>query len=237
VYEFGLNLMQDADQLARRIQEDNRPSVITLTGEDLNSRNTLDYFKQQLTGLGGRVIGSLTLNSTTDLNVAIAALLDFNPETKMRRQAIDAIFMNLSEEQAKTVLPLLQHYGAEDIPIYATSLIDNGKGSPNEAFNKLIFVDIPFLINPDEAALKAQQNLIKLFPEQYKNYAKLYAIGIDAYHLVFELSRLHVFPESTYKGTTGLLSLDKNQQIYHELSWGQFVNGNVTVMPARINKN
>jgi outer membrane PBP1 activator LpoA protein len=237
MYEFGLNLTQDTEQLARRIQEDNRPTVLTITGNDPSSQTALRSFKQQFESVGGKVVADLTLNSSTDLNRALPSLLEFKSDTQTRRQDVDAIFINLSEEQAKTVLPLLAHYGAGDLPVYATSLVDNGKGTQNEALNKVIFVDIPFMINPSEADLKTRQTLSTLFPDQYKNYIKLYAVGIDAYHLVFELSRLRIFPESTYNGATGVLFLDKNQQIYHELSWGQFMNGEVTPLPVRLNKN
>ncbi len=232
-YEFGLNLTQDTAQLAQRMPEDNLPNVLTITGDDPNSLNTLNYFKQKLNSLGGKVVGSLKLNPKTDLNLAIPALLEFDAKSKTHRQDSDAIFINLTNEQAKTVISLLHSYGIDDLPIYATSLVNNTQSSQNDELNNVIFVDIPFVINPDNAALKAQQTFAHFFTDNYKNYGKLYAVGMDAYHLVFELSRLRVFPDSAYNGSTGVLSLDKNQQIYHELSWGQFVKGDVTAMPAR----
>jgi hypothetical protein len=66
-------------------------------------------------------------------------------------------------------------------------------------------------------------------------FVRLYAFGVDAYHLVKELGRLRAQHYAEYQGVTGNLSLNENNRIDRRLMWAQFKNGSPRVLENESN--
>ncbi len=251
VYEFGLSSENDANQIADRMTQDGLSRIITITLDSPASQALRDNFIQQFNQRGGTVITNINVNNQTDLDEAIKDSLDIPQSyarknqvqaivggklvfTPRRRQDVDGIFLNVLPAQGRQIIPLLQYYYASEVPVYATSLIYNGVplAIQDSDLNGIIFPDMPWVNAPTKAMRKAQQDLQNLWPQSYQNYAKLYAIGIDAYNLIPELNRLKIFPQSMYAGDTGDIYLSNDQHLYRQLSWAQFDNGRIVSLPA-----
>jgi outer membrane PBP1 activator LpoA protein len=236
-YEFGLSLRDDVRQIAEQLAKDGRARVITITNDDALGQTLFSNFSQLFNDNGGTIIDQIHVDSDTDLKPAIASALQVkttrDPNSKKplitRREDVDAIFLNVTPEQGRTIVPLLQYYYAGNVPVYATSLIYNGIQSVRQDYdlNKVVLTEMPWFVVPSDTYDSVQKIFAQSFPTNYKNYAKLYAVGIDAYRLAFQLGRLANTPNTFYSGVTGKLYMGANHQIYRQLAWGKFVKGKV----------
>jgi len=71
------------------------------------------------------------------------------------------------------------------------------------------------------------------WPEQQR-YTRLFALGVDAYHLVFNLEYLHANQYGRFSGTTGNLQLDKHNRIVRDLLWAKFIKGKAVLIKPEI---
>ncbi len=137
------------------------------------------------------------------------------------------IFTNPTE--ARQLIPLLNFNFAGNFPIYANSTVFDP--TKNKLFNQdldgIKFSTIPWLIKSykwKNDILKQLQN--QLSGETAKNkpqIQRLYALGIDAYLVMTRLNELA--SNLAIEGTTGTITLDNNQYLYHKLIWMQMKHG------------
>ena len=59
---------------------------------------------------------------------------------------------------------------------------------------------------------------------------RLYALGVDAYHIIPELNRLRRNQFAAYQGETGTLYLDVDNKLQRKLMWAQFKKGRPKVI-------
>jgi outer membrane PBP1 activator LpoA protein len=74
------------------------------------------------------------------------------------------------------------------------------------------------------------QAVKNLWKENFSQYSRLYALGIDAYKLSNQMPQLLYMPEVGISGMTGILKIDHNNIIYRKLMWGTFENGLAVVL-------
>jgi hypothetical protein len=60
---------------------------------------------------------------------------------------------------------------------------------------------------------------------QQENFTRLFALGIDAYHLVYNLDYLQNKDFAFYEGQTGNIQLDEHNRITRKLLWAKFIRG------------
>jgi outer membrane PBP1 activator LpoA protein len=65
---------------------------------------------------------------------------------------------------------------------------------------------------------------IKNWPQQV-SFTRLFALGVDAYHLVYNLNYLENRDYAFYDGQTGNIQLDENSRITRKLLWARFEKG------------
>ena len=119
-------------------------------------------------------------------------------------------FIAADHEKARLMRPYLN----PTLPVYATSLIFKGNVNKlaNFDLNEVHFVDMPWLLEPDHAAVMIYPHAATpLDPEA----DRLYALGIDAYRLVHILLTNRTESAVPLDGVTGKLSLS-NQQFVRE---------------------
>jgi uncharacterized protein len=101
----------------------------------------------------------------------------------------------------------------------------------------LAFCDIPWLLQAAAAGRPDYQQVAGLWPEAARQYARLYALGVDAYGLVPYLEGLRDNPYGRYAGETGRLHLDFANRVRRDLLWARFTRGQprlLEVAPAAV---
>jgi outer membrane PBP1 activator LpoA protein len=133
-------------------------------------------------------------------------------------------------------MPAFKFHHAGDLPVYSTSHVYTGNvdKKADADLNGLTFCDLPWVLVKDSP-------LRKIFDEQWpeqQNYTRLFALGIDAYHLIRNISYLNNHDYARFSGQTGNIYLDKNHRLHRELLWAQFSYGqaryiNTTIAPEK----
>ena len=156
--------------------------------------------------LGGSVLTSQSYQTTTnDYRAPIRQLLNLDQSVirrkkventiskkvngdPYRRHDIDMIFLAATHRSARGIMPAFKFHHAGDLPVYSTSAVYTGKENreSDRDLNGLIFCDLPWVLqntSPLESVFKEN------WPKQI-NYTRLFALGVDAYHLVHNLNYL-----------------------------------------------
>jgi len=161
----------------------------------------------------------------------IGKRFEFKPR---RRQDIDFVLLLGNQSQARGIKPILDFHYAEDIPVYSTSHINESNDSTIESMdlNGIRFCDIPWkLSNSDPLQLSVQSTC----ESANSSLAPFYALGVDAYRLFPRLQQLRELKNSKVYGTTGILTLDKENILRRRLLWAQFSKGQVITSPIILN--
>jgi hypothetical protein len=118
--------------------------------------------------------------------------------------------------------------------VYSTSHVYSGKLSRelDRDLNGLVFCDLPWVLHNNSP-------LAKVFTEnwpQQQSLTRLFALGIDAYHLVYNLDYLKNKDYAFYDGQTGNIQLDDNNRITRKLLWAKFENGQAVYFEPEIHE-
>jgi outer membrane PBP1 activator LpoA protein len=239
LYQFGLAPEDETAELAQLIEREGKRNVLIIADADESNSRELQAFLQRWQSLGGNVAGTALFRGQQDLSTAIRSamniprseargkemesVLNRNIEfTPHRRHDIDAIFMLAKSTQARSIKPLLNFYYAGDIPVYSTSRIYNGYAgnSLDRDLENVRFTEIPWILQSSQL----KQQIIAAQPAA-KNYLRLYALGIDSFHLCSRLHQLENAPDKHIEGQTGLLTLDAQRIVQRELLLAVMRNG------------
>jgi outer membrane PBP1 activator LpoA protein len=147
-----------------------------------------------------------------------------------RRQDIDFIYLIANPRQGRQIQPTLAFYFAESLPIIAYPSIYDGSNNTdiNRDLNGIIFLDSPWLLQ--------QSNPFKeLVSSSFRKAAgpleRLRAMGIDSYRLHDRLTQFATFEIKTLGGTTGLLTMNSDQEIQRQLLAARFIDGAPQLLP------
>ncbi len=254
LYQFGLLPEDEANQAAELAARQNKTRAAILVPDSNWGRRLAKAFRTRFEELGGKVHNTQFFDASADdygrpikrlFNLqdsnaryrSIKALLKtdikFSP---YRRQDIDMIFLAATYRSARGIMPAFKFHHAGDLPVYATSHVYSGSidKTADIDLNGLLFCDLPW-------TLVADNELRKIFdtewPEQH-NYTRLFALGIDAYHVIRNLNYLTSHDYARFSGQTGNIYMDENQRLHRELLWAKFRNGkprfiNTTIAPKK----
>ncbi|MBA1332298.1 hypothetical protein QQ73_14700, partial [Candidatus Endoriftia persephone str. Guaymas] len=89
----------------------------------------------------------------------------------------------------------------------------------------ILFVEIPWLLDQEDQSPLSRNQLKRLIPSIEQRYARLYALGIDAYNLLPQLPALAADTNRSLDGKTGTLYLDHKNRIHRQLAWAEMRNG------------
>ena len=242
LYQFGLASEDEVRQVAARLHADQHRSVLVFApASDWGTRMAETLESAFETGRSARVLRSISYDEQQNFNrlVASAFAIDQSRQrarelmritgTTMhheprRRQDIDAIVLLASPANARQFNPLFAFYYGGNLPVYGTSLLYQGVPDPDgdSDLDGIAFTDIPWVLDPEQTL---RPRLNRLFPSLGERYDRLFALGVDSYHLA---NRLPVFREIAgyrIRGRTGMLEMDSNGVIRRHQDWARFKKG------------
>ncbi|WP_323845069.1 penicillin-binding protein activator [Microbulbifer magnicolonia] len=238
--QFGLAIEDEARQVAQHAYRQGHRQAMILAADASWGQRGAEAFQQEWQRLGGTVSISRSFRDNSkfsqlvsdallipdskareaELRRQLAASLEFTPR---RRGDVDMLFLAAQPQQARQINPMLTFYYAGDLPVYATSHVFDGNINPNRDrdINGIRFTALPWLFESD--------NLTKRNIEQQASpapaFARLYALGADAFRLYPRIPMLRQFPQQRVHGLTGALSLSADGRIVREQIWARIDKG------------
>jgi len=226
--QFGLSPEDEARQVAEGAWNDGHRTALILSPDNEWGARVSNAFSDRWRQLGGAIEGHQRYAPDgIDFGAPIKALI--GPETSAARLGGygEFIFMVAKAGQARQIRPQLQFHGAFGIPIYATSAVYGGDPNPqrDRDLNGVRFPEIPWLVRPNPQDPLARGRLTAVLPESRGDYARLYAMGMDAFMLGSNMKRLGEQPGDTFAGLTGQLHLGAQNHIERRMEWAIVEHG------------
>ena len=244
LFQFGLSPLDEATQAGIQMWWNQHTHILMITPRGNWGSEVAQGFQTQWESFGGKITAQLFYKGNASLNYEIRQLLDIDKSElreqrlkqvlheKMRfiprrREDFDAIFLVATPTQARQIIPLLRFYYAGDVPVYATSAIYSPYVIIDHDLDGVMFDDMPWVLAPEQlpSPLQQIQEQIRTFwPNSYSHNFRLYALGVDAYHVLQQLRKMALLSQYHINGATGVLYLLPNQQIYRQLLWAKIIN-------------
>ena len=233
LYRFALLPESEAEQAADFLWLQNHQAPLLFTPNNAWGERMAQAFKARWEKITGTLPTHQTYNDeavdfSTDIKTplhlttseqryeSIRKLLGekINYESR-RRDDVDSIYLAAQPRQAQSFAPQLEFHRAGDLPLYASSSIWNGYLDKQQLadLNGITVSDAPLLL-----ARKDRDAANKTFPETLSDL-RLYAMGRDAFKLVFYTDALAKDSNQTLDGQTGSLSIDDEGVILRQTVW------------------
>lgn len=245
LFQFGLAPEDEAREAARLAWHNGLTRAVALLPDTDWGERVFAAFAAEWQTLGGTLLESQRYDdTTTDHSKAITRLLNLDSskarEQKLarllgtgfsfeprRRQDVDFVFLVASPRQARLIRPQLSFYHATSLPVYATSRVYTGTPDPvrDSDMNGIVFCDTPWTLADHGSWSNLQQSIAAAWPDNSKRYARLYALGIDAYRLLPYLGRQQNNLFGSYHGVSGNLTIGNQGVIDRTLRCARFEKG------------
>ena len=241
LYQLGLAPEDEARQVAELAVAQGKLTAAVFYPDSEWGNRLRNAFTQYYEYLGGKVLTSkdYAINSN-DYRRPIRQLLNLDQSnirikklentiskrtqsTPYRRQDIDMIFLAATHRSARSIMPAFKFHHAGGLPVYSTSHVYTGKVNRelDRDLDGLIFCDLPWVLQNNSPLYKT---FTTNWPRQ-ENYTRLFAFGVDAYHLIYNLEYLENNDYASYDGQTGNMQLDDYNRITRKLLWAKFRKG------------
>jgi outer membrane PBP1 activator LpoA protein len=239
-YQFGLAAEDEARLIAERAFQIGYRRVLALSPDNDWGKRIYAAFEQRWLDLGGAVAEQRFYKQKKDYNPEIKALLNVDDSQQRyktirrlmresvefeprRRQDADWVFLVALPKQGRQIRPMFDFNFAGDLPVFSTSQIFSGKQNrkKDNDLNGIQFTDLPWLLENSELKTDVEKNQKRA----KGNYARLYAMGVDAFRLYPRLKQLAALPHSKIFGVTGDLSIDSQGKIHREMPFAVFKRG------------
>ena len=241
LFQFGLSPVDEAQQVAELAIRQNKFRAAVFYPDSEWGRRLNKAFTEHYELLGGKVLTATDyVTNTNDYRRPIRTLFNLDQSAirhrkventiskkaqsePYRRQDIDMIFLAATHHSARGIMPAFKFHHAGDLPVFSTSHVYAGKLNPelDRDLNGLVFCDLPWVLQNNSPLAKV---FAKNWPQQ-ENLTRLFALGIDAYHLIYNLDYLKNKDYGFYDGQTGNIQLDDNNRITRKLLWAKFKKG------------
>lgn len=208
---YSLSLSQEAEarQLANIAFDRGLRRAAIVASQAALSKRMRSAFAAEWLKLGGTTTLDYVYNGDTK------SLAQFR--TALKAQQVDVVFIAGDAVVARRIRPHIK----TAIPAYATSQVLRSKTDTalNMDLKGLHFVDMPWLIKPDHAA-------VMVYPPPKKSLSaelqRFYALGIDAFRLAQVLVRTELPPAEPIDGVTGRITLSDGHLFARDLLQATF---------------
>lgn len=243
--QFGLSPEDEARQVAERAFADGRSRALVIVPDDQWGRRLYEAFRENWLAQGGNILKKIDYDPLgNDYSAPVKQLLNVDSSEfrvrnlrqalnrrlenlTRRRQDVDVIFMAAFPIAGRQIIPQLRFHEAGGIPVYATSHIFTGSVNPQADMDMdgVMFPDLPWILLPHDGSPSIKSQVNEIFQADTSVYQRLYALGVDVFHLIPNLYRLAFDEDARFSGETGLLSMSGDGRIFRKLPWGKIVNG------------
>lgn len=218
-FQYGLAPEDEARAAAAHAASRGLRRAVALVPNTEWGQRTLAAFDAALRASGGAVVraeryGSnvndqsrlianlMGVAASEERHAALTSVLGAKSEFESRRRGdVDLIFVGARAQDARLLVPQIRFNRGGDLPVYATSLLYDGK--PSADLSGVRFCDAPWMIGND-AALQAQRSSYAGLPG-IDAAPRLFAMGRDAYALASGLLSGRVRVGDPLAGVTGRL--------------------------------
>ncbi|MFT5395503.1 MAG: outer membrane PBP1 activator LpoA protein [Gammaproteobacteria bacterium] len=243
--QFGLSPEDEAAQVAEIAMSDGHRLALVMTPGNSWGDRIAEAFISRWIELGGGVLERAIFQSNSkDFGSPVKTLLNIDSSEKRgrdlrnklnikinnverRREDADFIFTAAVPGDAHQLFPQFRFHRAGDLPVYSTSHIFTGifDEARDIDLNDVMFIDMPWILDTSRQLSIIQDALNRNWSQERSQYRRLYALGIDAYHLIPEIGRLSAEKNTFLSGETGDLSITPENIIKRKLQRAQFVEG------------
>ena len=233
-YQYALSPEDEARQAARRAAADGHLAGLTLAPQSDWGRRVQAAFAAELSAAGGQVVDqSDYAGDTADFNQLLQKLLRTDGKRGSTPRA-DATFIFVAAQPlaGRAIRTQLRFNYASALPVYATSDIYDPSGTSNVDLDGVMFLDMPWILDPYGPAQTARESAERAWPDRAGPRGRLHAFGYDAFRLVGELRRLRGKTSTPLPGLTGRLDVDGEGRVHRDLEWAQVVDGKPVLLPA-----
>lgn len=244
VFGIGLAVESEAQQIAERAAREGHHTAIVMAPDTAGGDRSSNTFVSTWQELGQSVSAILRYTENANERAAILASalhidqsnqrrsqlqgllgkqLAFEPR---RRADVDMLFLSASPDQARQITPLMAYNYAEDVPIYGTSSIYEGRLNTDldRDLDGISLLAYPWVFRghenisslPDDDAPSSQLS------------KSLQALGVDAYYLMRRFPQLQNYPGVVYQGLSGTLTPDRSGNIDRRMTWATFSSGRIS---------
>ena len=239
-YQFGLSPEDEARSAAERAVADGDKRALAMVPNTDWGARVLAAFDKRLHELGGGVVQTarytpgkadfskpiqdlMKLDASEarhkELTNIIGTKTEFEPR---RRDDADFIFMAARAADGRLLWPQLRFFRATDLPVYATSLVFEGRA--DRELSGVRFCDMPWMIQSssyaDERAKSAELPSLRSQP-------RLFAMGRDAYLLAGLIEAGQLRAGTSYPAATGNLQLVGKSVITRKLTCARFTSESI----------
>jgi outer membrane PBP1 activator LpoA protein len=190
LYFFGISVEAEARQDAQLAKQQGLHQAIIITTHSQLSQRMQAAFEEEWSGPGRGILREIEFIDDPSVFADIGDFTD------------TMVFLAADAEKARLIRPYLSN----KLPIYATSQIfaGNDKTLTNYDLNGIHFVDMPWLLQPDHAAVMIYP---RASPPLSIDRERLYALGIDSLRLIQLLLTNRVSSAMPLDGVTGQIDL------------------------------
>jgi outer membrane PBP1 activator LpoA protein len=239
-YQFGLAAEDEARLIAERAFYLGHRRVLAMSPDNAWGKRIYAAFEERWLDLGGDVAEQRFYKEKKDYNPEIKALLNVDDSQQRykevrrlmrepvefeprRRQDADWVFLVALPKQGRQIRPMFDFNFAGNLPVFSTSQIFSGRQNRKKDtdLNGIQFTDLPWLLESSELKTEVENNQKRA----KGNYARLYAMGVDAFRLYPRLKQLAALPQSKIFGVTGDLSIDGQGKIHRKMPFAVFKRG------------
>lgn len=235
LFQFGLLPEDEAKESAIRAFSDGKRHAVAIVPQGEWGRKVLTAFRTQWEQLGGVLEGIQYIDRPIDLDNQLASLTAKLPINNENDSATDnnMLFLVADPLIARQIRSLLIYHDQDKLSVYATSHIYSGttESTQNNDLNGVLFTETPWLLFNDNPI---QQQIINQWPQAQGSFARLYALGVDAWLIYPRLDELKSLPNSRVEGLSGEITIDANQKVIRKLPWATFEKGLIKPAPQSL---
>lgn len=242
LFQFGLRPEDEAIDAADRAWQDGRRRMIAMGPATELGDRLLAAFVARWQELGGTVVDRVRFNhSVAAYAAAVKQTFGLRQSEERaatlrrllgrsliseprRRDDVDGIMLSAPPVEARQILPQFRFFGADRLPIYATSHVFSGAVNPgaDQDLNGVMFGDSPWILGGGDEALK--RTFFSHWGGGISNL-RFFAFGADAYRIIPYLAQMRAQPSMRIAGATGQLRVDQSGLVRRNLTWARFAGG------------
>ena len=215
LHTLGLSVEAEAAQIADLARSYGMQTATIIASDNPLGSHMANAFSEAWTRSGGRLVQQVVITRMSDLE---------DLKRKTDDQPADMVFIAGIAAEARAIRP---HIGLAT-PTFALSHVYSGL--PHDPLDKPLlavrFVDMPWLLNPDDQAFAAYKEAAADLPPG--KMQRWFALGVDAYRLLRELVR-HPQQDFSLQGLTGRIDVAADGSISRELTVGSFGNDGIVL--------